>query len=170
VIRNANQGDLADILALNRASVIETSPLEMAQVEGLLAQAAYFGVSADASGVEGFLLALREDARYESPNFIWFRKRFPRFVYIDRIVVRDDRRRGGIASRLYDEVERYAIASEVGLLVCEVNLVPANPASLVFHGKRGFTSVGTLELTSSKTVSLQAKRIPHGAEPVRGGG
>jgi predicted GNAT superfamily acetyltransferase len=37
--------------------------------------------------IDAFLLALDQDADYDSPNFRWFSARYPRFVYVDRIVV-----------------------------------------------------------------------------------
>jgi hypothetical protein len=36
-------------------------------------------------------------ARYDSPNYLWFRNRYQRFVYVDRIVVA--RRRADVAVR-----------------------------------------------------------------------
>ena len=36
---------------------------------------------------EAFLLAFDEGATYDSPNFQWFRRRYERFVYIDRAPV-----------------------------------------------------------------------------------
>ncbi len=36
---------------------------------------------------DAFLIAFDQDADYDSPNFLWFRERFERFVYVDRIAV-----------------------------------------------------------------------------------
>ncbi len=36
---------------------------------------------------DALLLAFDQDADYDSPNFSWFRSRYRRFVYVDRIVV-----------------------------------------------------------------------------------
>ena len=36
---------------------------------------------------DALLLAFDQDADYDSPNFLWFRSRYSRFVYVDRIVV-----------------------------------------------------------------------------------
>ncbi len=44
---------------------------------------------------EALLLAFDQAADYDSPNFLWFRERFPRFVYVDRIVVAGEARGRG---------------------------------------------------------------------------
>ncbi|HXQ03645.1 MAG TPA: GNAT family N-acetyltransferase, partial [Bradyrhizobium sp.] len=62
-----------------------------------------------------FLLAFDQDARYDSPNFLWFCARYPSFV-----------------------------TAEAGheRVVCEVNTSPPNPASDAFHAASGFVEVG----------------------------
>ena len=37
--------------------------------------------------LDAFLLAFDEASDYDSPNFLWFRERYPRFAYVDRIAV-----------------------------------------------------------------------------------
>src|SRR2546430_11931082 len=51
--------------------------------------------------VDAFLLAFDLDADYDSPNFLWFCARYPRFVYVDRIVVAASARGPGLARLLY---------------------------------------------------------------------
>ena len=36
---------------------------------------------------DALLLAFDQDAAYDNVNFGWFKARYPRFVYVDRIVV-----------------------------------------------------------------------------------
>lgn len=43
------------------------------------------------------MLAMDQDADYASPNFQRFRARYPRFVYVDRIVVAQSARGRGYA-------------------------------------------------------------------------
>jgi len=38
---------------------------------------------------------------YDSPNYLWFRQRYPRFVYVDRVVVARAMRGRGYARLLY---------------------------------------------------------------------
>ncbi len=169
-IRDAIATDAAVVLALNHASVEETSRLDPSGLESLAAMATYFRVVTPSDGqpgdIEGFLLALREDAEYDNANFRWFRQRYPRFLYIDRIVVRADCRGRGVGSRLYTDVERFARAARIEPLTCEVNLRPANAASLEFHDRRGFQEVGTQTVAAgAKLVSLRAKRLVESVTP-----
>ena len=64
--------DLAGVLALNRGSEEETSPLDADALSVLLLQAFHVGLR-DA-GRTAFLIALDQDADYASPNFHWFRR------------------------------------------------------------------------------------------------
>ena len=56
--------------------------------------------------LDAFMLALDQDADYDSPNFLWFRDRYPRFVYVDRIVVATRARGRGLARLLYRRAVR----------------------------------------------------------------
>lgn len=159
-VRDAAAGDVPAILALNQASVVETSHLDEKRLALLSSQASYFRVYATGDFVAGFLLGFREGDRYENENFDWFRGRFPRFVYIDRVIVRGDQRGAGIGSVLYKDVERYAKAAGVDRLACEVNIEPPNLPSLTFHQNRGFREVGRRDIADAgKVVSMQVKRL-----------
>jgi uncharacterized protein len=160
MLRSADGSDLPEVLELNRDSETETSPLDPVRLRQLASRAAYFKVSVGEAGLEGFLLAFREDASHDSLNFLWFKKRFERFLYIDRVIVRREKRQRGVASQLYADAEEHAVSSNVPLLACEINLQPSNPHSLAFHRSRGFSEVDTLELSAAgKLVSLQVKYL-----------
>jgi predicted GNAT superfamily acetyltransferase len=128
------------LLALNNAHAVELSWLEPQQLRHLVAQAF---LAIRIGSADALLLALDQDADYASPNFLWMRSRFDRFVYVDRIVVAAHARGRGHARRLYDKV--FARAAEAGheRVVCEVNADPPNPASDVFHAALGFEPVGS---------------------------
>jgi predicted GNAT superfamily acetyltransferase len=80
-------------------------------------------------------------------------------LYIDRIVVASRSRRCGLGILLYEDIERFA-HERAPLLSCEVNLVPANPGSVAFHERFGFSQVATQETDGgAKTVSLMVKRV-----------
>ena len=132
--------DADAILALNRAHEAETSRLDAAGLAALLAEA--FMVGLREGGRAAFLIALDERARYDSPNFRWFRERYGRFVYVDRVVVAPDRRGEGLARALYEELFARAEAAGHVLVGCEVNLAPPNPGSLAFHAALGFAELG----------------------------
>jgi len=92
--------------------------------------------------IEALLIAFDPDADYDSPNFLWFRERYPRFVYIDRIVVAPAHRGRGLARRLYDDLFEEARRRGHEQIVCKVNTEPPNPASNAFHARLGFVEVG----------------------------
>jgi predicted GNAT superfamily acetyltransferase len=92
--------------------------------------------------LDAFLLAFDQDARYDSPNFLWFRSRYPRFVYVDRIAVAASARGRGCARRLYHDLFEHTRRAGHARIVCEVNSTPANPESDAFHAALGFVRVG----------------------------
>ena len=127
------------LLALNNEHARELSWLEPDRLQHLVEQAF---LARRIANVEAFLLAFDEGAHYDSPNFLWFRSRYPRFVYIDRIVVASAARGRGYARRLYDDLFEQANAAGHDRVVCEVNMQPPNPASDAFHAALGFVEVG----------------------------
>lgn len=159
-LRTATAEDTSRVLALNEESVAETSALDAASLTALAAEASYFKVALVDGEAAAFLLGLRENARYQNPNFAWFQARYPRFLYIDRVVVGSGWRRRGLGAHLYEDVERHARREGAELLTCEVNLAPPNPSSLEFHRRCGFLEVGSQALVApGKVVSMQVKRL-----------
>ncbi len=127
------------LLALNAAHAVELSPLTRARFASLAAHACH--ARRTAAG-DAFLLAFDERADYDSPNFLWFRARRARFVYVDRVCVAPARRGAGLARLLYAGLEAAARASGHDRIVCEVNATPPNPVSDAFHAALGFSPVG----------------------------
>jgi predicted GNAT superfamily acetyltransferase len=130
---------LPAILALNNAHAAELSWLEPNELSRLLEQAFY---SRRIGEADAFLLAFDQDARYESPNFQWFRDHYRRFVYVDRVVVAGHARGRGHARRLYADLFDHAARAGHDLITCEVNADPPNPASDAFHAALGFSVAG----------------------------
>jgi predicted GNAT superfamily acetyltransferase len=156
-IRTAAAADFERILALNAESVRFLSPLDAARLHGLHAQAAYHRVAEIDGRVVAFLLALREGADYDSPNYRWFAQRYAQFLYIDRVVVDAAAQGHGLGTLLYEDLFAFARAQAVAMLTCEFDLEPPNPASARFHECFGFRAVGTQWLGGGrKQVSLQA--------------
>lgn len=148
----------AALLALNNAHATELSWLDSERLAHLVAQA-YAAWRIDAA--DALLIALDERASYDNPNFRWFRDRFPRFVYVDRIVVAPMARGRGLARRLYDALIRKASEAGHDRVVCEVNLDPPNPQSDAFHAALGFSEVGSASIHgSTKTVRYLARALP----------
>ncbi len=127
------------LLALNNANAEALSLLTAARFSALLGRAFHVGL---AEAAEGFILAFDQDAEYDSPNFAWFRQRYARFVYVDRVVVDPAARGRGLGRALYDGVIGRAVAAGHAVLACEVNLMPPNPGSDRFHAQLGFAEVG----------------------------
>ncbi len=127
------------LLDLNNAHV-DGGWLEPEKMRHLVAEAFLARRIGDA---DAFLLALDQNADYDSANFLWFRARYQRFVYIDRIVVAPTARGRGLARRLYLDLFDHALRSGHELAACEVNLRPPNPISHAFHAALGFVEVGS---------------------------
>jgi predicted GNAT superfamily acetyltransferase len=150
--------DRAAVLALNLASETETSPLDAAALEALIQAAFHVGLR-DA-GRTAVLISFDQDAAYGSPNFLWFRERHPRFVYVDRIIVSGAARGQGHARSLYEELFAAARAAGHDLVCCEVNIEPPNPASDAFHAALGFVEVGEARLAANgKRVRYLVRRL-----------
>jgi len=110
-------------------------------------------------GIDGFYITFRPGASYESQNYRWFSERYAEFEYLDRIVVVESARGGGLGAGLYAELEA-RIAGEVSVLLCEVNVKPPNEGSLRFHHRLGFREVGQQDTEGgAKRVSMLAKPI-----------
>ena len=156
ILRDAAAADFERVLALNAAEVAQTSAMDHARLQALANLACRFRVAEVDGCVLGFLLAMDHTAAYDNDNFRWFATRYPRFVYVDRIVVDAAAAGMGIGGKLYRDL--FALTRQHGIdrVVCEYNLQPPNPASKAFHDRFGFNEVGQQHVASgSKLVSLQ---------------
>ncbi len=155
-IRDAGDADFVRIVALNDAEVVQTSPMDRARLEFLHGLSSYHKVAILDGRVGAFLLAMREGAAYENDNYGWFATHFPRFVYVDRIVVASAFAGRGVGTGLYRHLFEHARSQGVSHIACEYNIEPPNPASRTFHDRFGFREMGTQWVANgSKRVSLQ---------------
>lgn len=138
------------MLRLNQQHREETSELDAEQLRGLIAQAFHVGLRSE--GVDAFLVALDQDAQWDSPNFRWFQPRYSRFIYVDRVIVAADKRGRGLARGLYDELFAAATRARQSLVGCEVNVAPPNPVSDAFHEALGFSEVGRASIHDGRKV------------------
>lgn len=123
-----------------------------------LVEHAFFAASI--GGAESFLIAFDQDADYRSPNFIWFKKRFEKFVYVDRLATAAKARGQGHAISLYDALFAAARAAGHQLIVCEINESPPNPVSVALHARFGFVKAGEAQLPElEKTVGYYIKTL-----------
>lgn len=161
-IRDATTADHDAILALNLESEHLLSPMDAARLAHLDHQAAYHRVVVADDRVVAFLLALREGADYDSPNYCWFGERYPSFLYVDRVAVRASHQGQRLGHALYEDLFARARSQGITIVACEFYIVPLNEASSRFHGRFGFREVGTQWVAGGrKQVSLQL--APSGA-------
>lgn len=156
-IEAVQAADEAAVLVLNNENAAELSWLEQQELSALITSS----FSASRIGdVEAFLLTFDQTAIYDSPNFLWFRERYPSFVYVDRIVVAASARGRGHARRLYEDLFARAAAAGHDIVTCEVNLDPPNPGSDAFHAALGFREVGEAVIHGGKkAVRYYAKQL-----------
>lgn len=152
------------LLELNNAHAVALSWLEPERLTHLVREA--FMASRIGDGV-ALLVAFDQDADYDSPNFLWFRARFRRFVYVDRVVTAAHGRGRGYARRLYDDLFERAVRAGHTRVACEVNADPPNPGSDAFHAALGFTQVGNARLDGgAKSVRYLCRSLsPAQARP-----
>lgn len=145
-------------LALNRECESQLWPLTEHELRALL-DIAYFAKLTDDRAA--MLIAFDERAPYDSPNHRWFRERYPRFVYVDRVAVSAQARGRGYARALYEELMAKARADGHTILCAEVYSDPPNPQSDAFHAAMGFTEVGRAQLPdrAGKTVRYIAREL-----------
>lgn len=115
-------------------------------------------VCTDAGAPVAFLLGMTPEVPYDSPNFLWFRERHERFVYVDRLAVEVAHRKRGLGAALYAAAEDDARRLGMPLVCCEVNLRPENPESLAFHARLGFVREGE-QVADGKLVAMLVKRL-----------
>jgi uncharacterized protein len=157
-LRRVEAADHARVLALNEANVEALAPMDEARLLELDRLADRFDVIDVDGAFGGFVVTFGPGSAYDSENYRWFAERHgDRFYYLDRIVLADTHRRRGLGGFVYDELEQ--VAHAYGRLALEVNLVPRNHVSLVFHDRRGYVEVGRLG-DQDHLVSLREKRLP----------
>lgn len=138
-IEPISPADEPAVLALNNAHAEELSWLEPEQLHHLVGQAFF---ARRVGSLDAFILAFDQSADYDSPNYLWFRHRYPRFVYVDRIAVAAHARGRGLARQIYEDLFAATETAGHSVVTCEVNLDPPNPASDAFHAALGFREVG----------------------------
>ena len=141
IIRDVREHELNLVLALNNAAGPGILPMDAAKLRFFWEHADYFRIAEKDGLLAGFLVAVSQDAPHDSPNFLWFRERYPEFLYIDRIVVATTRRGAGVGRVFYGDVQSFAEV-RVPRLSAEVFLENSSHPALVFHGSFGFREVG----------------------------
>src|SRR6476659_10011590 len=147
LIRDVREHELDSVLALNNAAGPGILPMDAARLRSFWENADYFRVAEEDGLLAGFLVAFANDAAHDSPNFLWFRERYPKgFLYVDRIVIAGTRRGAGVGRVFYGDVQSFAEVRGP-LLACEVFLEDVSHPALLFHGSFGFREVGQHVMT-----------------------
>lgn len=163
IVRAADARDIEDLLAINEAAVPAVNSLSADELADLISMSARTLVAERDGRPAGFVLCLNEAADYDSRNFLWLRRNFERFFYVDRVAVSPDARGLGLGEMLYG-----ALVAEIGPegaragapLTCEVNERPPNPGSLRFHKRHGFLEVGRQDHGDKAVVYLARELYP----------
>ena len=77
IIRDVREHELDLVLALNNAAGPGILPMDAGKLRFFWENADYFRVAEKDGHLAGFLVALSQDAPHDSPNFLWFRERYP---------------------------------------------------------------------------------------------
>lgn len=166
-IADITESALAAVLAMNEAELPRLGPADRDKLLWFAKHARRFRVALDGGQPVGFLIGLLPGLDYASPNYRWFEDRYAAFGYVDRVAVHPDWRGRGIGGRLYADFEA-ALPASVPYMACEVNIDPPNPASLRFHERMGFRTVGTQYVDGGrKQVALMIRTLDPGPNPRR---
>jgi len=127
--------ELETFLRLNRECEEQLWPATESELAALLRMAYHAETTGDGLAM---LIAFDERAPYESPNYLWFKERYARFAYVDRVAVSERARGRGYARRLYENLIEKARADGHTMLCAELYSDPPNRASEAFHRAMGF--------------------------------
>lgn len=152
LLERLRQDDRVDVLALNERHQHLTAPMDVDRLVLLDTVGTVEVIRAD-HRFAGFVITMASGAAYDSGNFGWFAQRYAAFGYLDRIVVREDFRRRGLAGLVYDAIEART-ARLAPLLALDVNSDPPNVESLAFHVGRGYEQVGEREFRDHRVALL----------------
>ncbi len=140
-IESVLQSDLDIILSLNQKSIPAVSSSNLEQLAYFLNISTYFKSIKIRDQIAGFLVGLMPGENYSSENYIWVNKNQHSFIYVDRIIIKEEFRNMGIGSFFYDHLVKN-FSKKIKNIICEVNVRPMNTQSMNFHLKYGFSEIG----------------------------
>ncbi|MGH1343347.1 MAG: GNAT family N-acetyltransferase [Nannocystales bacterium] len=158
-IRDLAPADLDAALRLNEAALPAVNSHDAESLATLVSQADRCWVATDENTLAGLLVSFAPGSEYTSAHYRWLQKRFEQFRYVDRIIISPTHKRRGLGSKLYAVLEAHALAQHATRLLCEVNVVPANPQSIAFHERSGWTAVSDRTLRADKVVRYFEKTL-----------
>ena len=151
MIRTLRPTDLELIHKWNESKVPKVNSLtfEEFRLQSINCTYSYIQYSTDSLPV-GFIFLYDEKTKYDSLNYLYFKNRYHKFLYIDRIIITEEHQKKGYGQQLYDFVIE---THKPNIFCCEVNITPPNKQSLSFHQKYGFKEIGQ-QTVYNKVVSL----------------
>ena len=149
---------VSDIYIINQDNVPKVGSLDsIDQQKKLLSVSSYHSILLEDDELIGFAICFRESRSYWSENYKYFENKLDRFLYVDRIAIRNDYRRQGHAKRMYEDI--FSFAGHDGLTVtAEVNTKPANQGSIRFHEYMGFKEVGVRSFDDHDVAYFEANQ------------
>ena len=150
MIRTLRPTDLELIHKWNESTVPKVNSLtfEEFRLQSINCTYSYIQYSTDSIPV-GFIFLYDEKTEYDSLNYLYFKNKYQKFLYVDRIIIAAEHQKKGYGQHLYD----YVIDTHnPDIFCCEVNITP-NRQSLSFHQKYGFKEIGQ-QTVYNKVVSL----------------
>ena len=151
MIRTLRPTDLELIHKWNESTVPKVNSLtfEEFRLQSINCTYSYIQCSTDSIPV-GFIFLYDEKTEYDSLNYLYFKNKYQKFLYVDRIIIAAEHQKKGYGQQLYD----YVIDTHnPDIFCCEVNITPPNRQSLIFHQKYGFKEIGQ-QTVYNKVVSL----------------
>ena len=137
------QGEIEMLFNLNQENVPEVGSLpSISALKNLIKLSALNFYVLYEEEIIGFVICFREGSKYHSSNYKFFCDSEKKFLYIDRVIIKNGFRRKGAGTILYNHLSSIADKLVVPLC-CEVNTVPKNEISMNFHVKNGFFEVGS---------------------------
>ena len=151
MIRTLRPTDLELIHKWNESTVPKVNSLtfEEFRLQSINCTHSYIQYSTDSMPV-GFIFLYDEKTYYDSLNYLYFKNRYQKFLYVDRIIIAGEYQKKGYGQQLYDFV---IDTHNPDIFCCEVNITPPNRQSLSFHHKYGFKEIGQQNVYN-KVVSL----------------
>ena len=149
---------VSDIYIINQDNVPKVGSLDsIDQQKKLLSVSSYHSILLEDDELIGFAICFRESRPYWSENYKYFENKLDRFLYVDRIAIRNDYRRQGHAKRMYEDIFDFADQDEL-TVTAEVNTKPANQGSIRFHEYMGFKEVGVRSFDDHDVAYFEANQ------------
>ena len=151
MIRTLRTTDLELIHKWNQSTVPKVNSLtfEEFRLQSVNCTYSYIQCSTDSMPV-GFIFLYDEKTEYDSLNYLYFKSRYQKFLYVDRIIIAGEHQKKGYGQQLYDFI---IDTHNPDIFCCEVNITPPNRQSLSFNHKYGFKEIGQQNVYN-KVVSL----------------